>query len=152
MTIFFEGYSYAYIWMQVVSNLIPQVQYLIVVYKVGLHCIFHNLLIFHWKKWPPFHRRHFKMHFHEWKILYFRLNFTKVSFEGSNWQYSTIDSDNILAPIRRQTIIWTNAVHWHIYAALRGDELSRVNLWCRDTEASGIVFAYVFTIHGLVLC
>ena len=34
--------------------------------------------------------------------------------------------NNGLAPNRRQAIIWTNAdpIHWHIYAALRGDELS----------------------------
>ena len=33
-------------------------------------------------------------------------------------------SDNGLAPIRRQAIIWTTAdpVHWRIYAALGGDE------------------------------
>ena len=36
-----------------------------------------------------------------------------------------VQSDNGLAPSRRQAIIWTNAdpVHWRIYAALGGDEL-----------------------------
>ena len=24
-----------------------------------------------WTKWPPFRRRYFQMHFHEWKVLYF---------------------------------------------------------------------------------
>ena len=24
-----------------------------------------------WTKWPPFRRRYFQIHFHEWKILYF---------------------------------------------------------------------------------
>ena len=36
-----------------------------------------------------------------------------------------IGLDNVLAPNRRQAIIWTNAdlIHWRIYAALGGDEL-----------------------------
>ena len=29
-------------------------------------------------KWPLFRRRHFQMHFHEWKVLYFDSNFTDV--------------------------------------------------------------------------
>ena len=29
-------------------------------------------------KWPPFRRRHFQMHLHEWKAFYFELNFTEV--------------------------------------------------------------------------
>ena len=36
----------------------------------------------------------------------------------------SIGSDNGLAPIRRQAIIWINAydpAHWRIYAALKGD-------------------------------
>ena len=39
---------------------------------------------------------------------------------ASNWQYSIIGSDNGLAPIRRQAIVWTNdgLVWWHIYASL----------------------------------
>ena len=38
---------------------------------------------------------------------------------------SDIDSDNGLAPIRRQAIIWTNADpdHWRIYVALEGNGL-----------------------------
>ena len=37
-----------------------------------------------------------------------------------------IGLDNGLAPNRQQAIIWTNAdpIHWRIYAALRGDELT----------------------------
>ena len=64
------------------------------------------------------------MHFHEWKILYFDLNFTEICSWGSNSQYSSIGSDNGLAPIRRQAIIWTKAdiFHWRIYAALGGDQ------------------------------
>ena len=28
----------------------------------------------HWKRWPPYRRKHFQMHFLEWKILYFESN------------------------------------------------------------------------------
>ena len=28
-------------------------------------------LIFPWTKWPPLRRRHFQMHFREWKVVYF---------------------------------------------------------------------------------
>ena len=53
------------------------------------------------------------------------LIFFYVCTEGSNYQYSSIGSDDGLVPIRWQAIIWTNAdpVHWSIYAALGGDEL-----------------------------
>ena len=66
------------------------------------------------------------MHFHERKSLYFNSNFTEVCSHGPYWQYSSIGSDNGLAPNRRQAIVWTNAdkIHWRIYAALGGDELS----------------------------
>ena len=45
-----------------------------------------------------------------------------------NILYSNIGSNNGLAPTRRQAIIWTNAdpIHWHIYAALGGDELTLI--------------------------
>ena len=32
-----------------------------------------------WIKWPTFRRRHFQVHFHEWKVLCFDLNFIEVS-------------------------------------------------------------------------
>ena len=49
---------------------------------------------------------------------------------GSNWQYSSIGSDNGSAPTRRQAIIWTNAdpVHRRIYAALGGDGLKLITI------------------------
>ena len=52
----------------------------------------------------------------------FDSKFTEVCSYGFNWQYSSIGSYNGLAPIRRQTIIWTNVgpVHRHVYAALGG--------------------------------
>ena len=34
--------------------------------------------------------------------------FTEICAEGSNLNYSSIGSDNGLAPTRRQAIIWTN--------------------------------------------
>ena len=45
-----------------------------------------------------------------------------------NILYSNIGSNNGLAPTRRQAIIWTNAdpIHWYIYAALGGDELTLI--------------------------
>ena len=66
------------------------------------------------------------MHSREWKHLYFDSNFTEVCSQGSNWQYVRIGSVNGLAPNRRQAITWTNddPVHWRIYAALGGDELT----------------------------
>ena len=35
-------------------------------------------------KWPPFSRRHFQVHFLEWKYINFDYDFTEVSFQGSN--------------------------------------------------------------------
>ena len=73
-------------------------------------------------KWPPFTGRHFQMHFHEWKALYLiRISLKFVP----NGPINSIDSNNGLAPIRRQAIISINAypVQWCIYAALGGDEL-----------------------------
>ena len=49
-------------------------------------------------------------------------------FFMSNCQWSSIGSDNGLAPGRRQAIIWTNggSVYWHIYAPLGLNELTDV--------------------------
>ena len=41
-------------------------------------------------KWPPFHRQHFQIHFLEWKLLYFNSNFSEISSQGSNDQYTSI--------------------------------------------------------------
>ena len=48
------------------------------------------------------------MHFHE--NLNFKQNFTWIYSLGSNWQHGSISSDNDLALIRRQAIIWSNDV------------------------------------------
>ena len=44
---------------------------------------------------------------------------------GSNWLYGIICSDNGLAPIRQQAIIWTNdgLFYWRIYATFDLNEL-----------------------------
>ena len=57
-----------------------------------------------WQNW------HFQMYFHQCKCLNFDKEFTEVSSQGSSWQYSSIGSENCLAPNRRQAIIWTNDV------------------------------------------
>ena len=44
------------------------------------------LLISPWTKWLPFHRWHFQMHFHQWKVLYSDSNFTKICSQGPNWR------------------------------------------------------------------
>ena len=42
--------------------------------KVFLHFL-KDSFICPWTKWPPFRRRHFQMHFREWKSLYFASKF-----------------------------------------------------------------------------
>ena len=97
----------------------------------GIHemgCVFKTL-------WPRqdgrrFCRRHFQLHFIQWKCLNFKWNFIEICSLGYRWQFCSIVSDNGLAPNRRQAIIWSNAdpIHWHIYAALGGDEFTQVLL------------------------
>ena len=67
-----------------------------------------------------FGRRHFQLHFLQWKRLNFKWNFIEICSLGFNWQYGSIVSDNGLAPNRRQAIIWSNVgmLYWHIYAPL----------------------------------
>ena len=68
-----------------------------------------KLNLTHWgrNKFPPF-SRHFQMHFLDRKHLNFDWDFTGVCSQGSNWQYTSIGSDNGWATIMRQAIIWTN--------------------------------------------
>ena len=65
-----------------------------------------------------FRRRHFQVHFLEWKLLNFKENLTEMCSLGSDSQHARIGSDNGLAPNRRQAIIWTNygLGYWRIYA------------------------------------
>ena len=73
-----------------------------------------------------FGRWHFQLHFLEWKWYNSDSNFTEICSQESNWWYDSIGSGNGLAPNRQQAIIWINAdpIHWRIYAALGGDELT----------------------------
>ena len=55
----------------------------------------------------------------------FDYDFTEVCSSGSHWQYSIIDTNNGLAPIRRRAIIWTNGiVYWNQYPSLGLNELT----------------------------
>ena len=45
-----------------------------------------SLLISPGQNGLPFRRRHFQMHFHQWRIMYFHSNFTDVCCLRSNWQ------------------------------------------------------------------
>ena len=47
------------------------------------------------------------MHFLEWNCINFDEVFTEVYSQESNQQYSSIGSDNGLAPAKRQAIVWT---------------------------------------------
>ena len=56
-------------------------------------------------------------------------------------QLTIFHLDSGLAPIRRQAIIWTNAgpVHWRIYAALGGDELTHCDLEMPNGDRFGTI-------------
>ena len=58
----------------------------------------YRLSIEDWTKWPTFNRRHFKMHFLEWKYWYFDYNFTEICSLWSNQQYVSTASDDGLVP------------------------------------------------------
>ena len=47
------------------------------------------------------------MHFLEWEFMNFDYDFTEVCLQGSKKQYSSIGSDNGMAPTRRQAVIST---------------------------------------------
>ena len=55
-------------------------------------------------KWPLFRSRHVQINFLEWKLFYFDSDVNENCSQGFNQQWSSIDSDNGFAPIRRQTI------------------------------------------------
>ena len=82
-----------------------------------------------WTKWLPIRRWCFQMHFHEWKV-YFESTFTEIWSQGHNQQYSSINSDNGLAPIRRQAIILINTVpsSWRIYECKSANSRGEMSL------------------------
>ena len=87
------------------------------------------------------------MHFYDWRILYFHSNFTKVCFQGSNWQPVIIGSGNGLAPNRPQVITWANAdtIHWHA-CGTRG---RWVNTICDAFVHTPIRFFHKIALHRL---
>ena len=74
-----------------------------------------SYLILSKTKWPPFHRRYFRMHFvNEIYCMMIEISLKCVPKGPIG-----------LAPNWRQAIIWTNAdpIRWRIYVALREYEL-----------------------------
>ena len=117
------------------------------------------------KKWPPFRRRYFQMHFHEWKFgisVTISPKFVPKGLIDNN--PGRVGLDNGLVPNRRQAIIWTNAdpIHWRIYAALRGDELTAnlvfktsiygMHLWLRGRDRLTSVWNVFFSVPKFTLC
>ena len=74
-----------------VTTVTPSVKLLIV----------HGYYIMAETKWPPFRRRQFQTHFLECKCNNVDWNFTAVCSWGSNEHYSSIGTDNGLAPTWR---------------------------------------------------
>ena len=64
------------------------------------------------------------------KIILFLCEFCLDIFPGFNYQYTSIDSDGGLAPIKRQAVIWTNdgLVYWRKYASLGLNKLKLTGL------------------------
>ena len=62
------------------------------------------------------------------KMFEVLLDFHRSLFLGSDWQYTSIGSDNGSAPNSRQAIIWTNndLFHGRIYASLGLNELREI--------------------------
>ena len=88
------------------------------------------------------------------KSLYFDYNYTEVC---SDWHIPSIGIDNVLAPNRRQTIIWTNAdqIHWriYIYTALGGDELTSIaSRSCRTCINNAVLDSAIHKNYGKCWC
>ena len=90
-----------------------------------LQTIFSDALL--WMKsfvfWSKFH----------WS-LFLRLKLTKKN---------TIGLDNGVVPNKQEAVIWTHVdlIHWHIYAALGGDELIYISWWCHQMETFSALLA-----------
>ena len=61
-----------------------------------------------WQNGHHLCKQHFKMCFHEWKLLYIDLDLNYICSSVSNWQEADIGPGNVLALIKQQTILWTN--------------------------------------------
>ena len=79
-------------------------------------------MLAHWgrDKMATIFRTTFSNAFSWMKIISFYLNSVEIWIQGSNYHYIIIGSDDGLAPIRRQAIIWTNGdlIYWRTYASL----------------------------------
>ena len=86
-----------------------------------------HLLISPWIKWQHFTDNIFRSIFMNEKFCILTQISLKFVLKGP------IDNNPELVPNRQQTIIWTNAdpIHWHINAALGGDELIIDQHWFR---------------------
>ena len=104
-------------------------------------------------KLPPFRRRHFQMHFREWKVLYIDQHFPEVCSYGVNWQQPSIGLDNGLAANRRHAISWANAdpVRRRIYATLGGDELKSIASPVSNGNSMGILIPDLLLIWSVLL-
>ena len=86
----------------------------------------------------------FKMHFLEWKLIYFDSNFIEVYFMASNWKWVSTGSDNGLTLNRWQTIMWSNddPFQWcimHIvYASPDHDQLNEMTWVNRKLQKTDI--------------
>ena len=83
--------------------------------------------------WPIFCRRHFQMHFRQWKCWNFDQNFIEVYSWISNWQW-LISSGNGLARKSRPAISLTNdgLIHLHTHTSFRLNEFN--HLFLTDTS------------------
>ena len=92
-----RGFVYValyYKWIQSVGGLVQEVYFsqheylhLRTQHPCPIHCFYfnHNTSLYSSPLdiWPPFRKRYFHMHFHEWKVLYFDWNFTEIcSYNG----------------------------------------------------------------------
>ena len=66
-----------------------------------------------WTKWPPFHRRHFQMHFHKRKCLYLNSNL--------DWQQVSTGLGNGLALNKRQSIGYLNQWRSSLFTLISKD-------------------------------
>ena len=72
---------------------------------------------------------------------------------GPNLQYSSIGSDNGLAPVRQQAIIWTNdgLVYRCIYASLSRNELTHRGWNKMATSWQMTIFDCIFVRKNILI-
>ena len=97
-------------------------------------------------KWSSFHRQHFQINFLEWKLSYCDWYFIEFHSLGSNLEYICIDSDDGLALIRWQAIIWTtdDQVYWCINKYVTQPQ------WVNHIVDSPALYTLVFRTYSLL--